>query len=150
MAARQRAVAERGGDPFVDYVLPLTAMLFTQGFGRLVRSETDVGSHWSAIAGYIRQPRLSECCSDPYPGPAIHEAADRDDAWTTAIEFVTGEVPDLASAISFGRDDVCQILDRLRLIEGEDPTAKLIEAAEKLFGITNLHPEQLEVMRGDA
>jgi ATP-dependent DNA helicase RecQ len=81
------------------------------------------------------------------PNPTIHEAVDRDDAWTRAIEFVTGAAPDLSTAISFGRDDVTQLLERLRLLPGEDPTAKLREAAEKLFGITDLHPKQLEVMR---
>ncbi|MGH3635983.1 MAG: RecQ family ATP-dependent DNA helicase, partial [Mycobacterium sp.] len=81
------------------------------------------------------------------PGPKIHEAIDRDDAWTRAIEFVTGSPPDLSTAITFGRDDVTQLLESLRLVPGEDPTAKLIEAAEKLFGITQLHPKQLEAMR---
>src|SRR5690606_12529332 len=44
VSARSRAIAEWGGDPFRDYVLPMTAMLFTQGFGRLIRSETDRGA----------------------------------------------------------------------------------------------------------
>ncbi len=63
---------------------------------------------------------------------------------------MTGTAPDLSTAITFGRDDVSQLLERLRLVDGEDPTAKFIEAAEKLFGIINLHPKQLDVMRAIA
>lgn len=147
VSARQRAIAERGGDPFLDYVLPMTAMQFTQGFGRLIRSETDIGAALICDRRLHSPTQAQRVLLGSLPGPAIHEAVDRDDAWTTAIEFVTGTAPDLSAAISFGRDDVSQLLENLRLIEGEDPTAKLIEAAEKLFGITNLHPKQLEVMR---
>lgn len=147
VAARQRAIAERGGDPFLDYVLPMTAMLFTQGFGRLIRSETDMGAAFVCDRRLHSPTQAQRVLLGSLPDPAIHEAVDRDDAWTRAIEFVTGTAPDLSEAISFGRDDISQILENLRLVEGEDPTAKLIEAAEKLFGITKLHPKQLEVMR---
>lgn len=150
VSARQRAIAERGGDPFLDYVLPLTAMQFTQGFGRLIRSETDVGAALVCDRRLHSPTQAQRVLLDSLPGPAVHEAIDRDDAWTRAIEFVTGSPPDLSTAISFGRDDITQLLESLRLVEGEDPTAKFIEAAEKLFGITKLHPKQLEVMRAIA
>ncbi|MCU1695841.1 MAG: ATP-dependent helicase [Mycobacterium sp.] len=146
-SARQRAIAERGGDPFLDYVLPLTAMQFTQGFGRLIRSETDVGAALICDRRLHSPTQAQRVMLGSLPDPTIHEAVDRDDAWTRAIEFVTGAKPDLAGAISFGRDDVTQLLERLRLMPGEDPTAKLKEGAEKLFGIAELHPKQLEVMR---
>lgn len=147
VSARQRAIAERGGDPFLDYVLPMTAMLFTQGFGRLIRSETDKGAALVCDRRLHSPTQAQRVILGSLPGPVIHEAIDRDDAWTRAIEFVTGAPPDLSNAISFGRDDVTQILERLRLVEGEDPTAKLIEAAELLFGIKELHPKQLDAMR---
>lgn len=147
VAARQRAVAERGGDPFLEYILPMTAMLFTQGFGRLIRSETDKGAAFVCDRRLHSPTQAQRVILGSLPDPARHEAMDRDDAWIRAIEFVTGDTPDLSTAISFGRDDVTELLESLRLIEGEDPTAKLIEAAEKLFGITDLHPKQLEVMR---
>jgi len=147
ISARQRAIAERGGDPFLDYVLPMTAMQFTQGFGRLVRSETDVGAALVCDRRLHSPTQARRVILGSLPDPAIHEAIDRDDAWIRAIEFVTGSLPDLSTAITSGRDDVTQLLDNLRLVAGEDPTAKLIEAAEKLFGITKLHPKQLEVMR---
>lgn len=147
VAARQRAIAERGGDPFLDYVLPMTAMQFTQGFGRLIRLESDRGVALVCDRRLHSPTQAQRVILGSLPGPARHEAVDRDDAWTTAIEFVTGEKPDLSSAIALGRDDVTQILESLRLVAGEDPTAKLSEAAEKLFGISRLHPKQLEVMR---
>lgn len=148
VSARQRAIAERGGDPFLDYVLPMTAMEFTQGFGRLIRTETDKGAALVCDRRLHAPTQAQRIILGSLPSPEIHEAIDRDDAWVSAIEFVTGEKPDLSEAISVGSDDVSQLLESLRLIEGEDPTAKLVEAAEKLFGITNLHPKQLEVMKG--
>nr|WP_192727133.1 RecQ family ATP-dependent DNA helicase [Mycobacterium sp. OAS707] len=147
VAARQRAIAERGGDPFLEYVLPMTAMQFTQGFGRLIRSETDKGAALVCDRRLHSPTQAQRVILGSLPDPTIHEAFDRDDAWTRAIEFVTGSPPDLATAISVGRDDVTQLLENLRLVAGEDPTAKLIEAAEKVFGITNLHQKQLEVMK---
>lgn len=147
IAARQRAVAERGGDPFVDYVLPLTAMLFTQGFGRLVRSEDDRGValicdrrlHTPGIARRVLLESL--------PGPTVHEALDRNDAWITALEFVDGTAPDLANALTLPVDDVSAMLESLRLIDGEAPDDKLAAAAFALFGIEQLHPAQLELMK---
>lgn len=150
VSARQRAIAERGGDPFLDYVLPMTAIQFTQGFGRLIRSETDKGAAFVCDRRLHSPTQAQRVLLGSLPEPTLHEATDRDDAWTAAIEFVTGTAPDLSTAITFTRDDVSQLLENLRLIEGEDPTEKFIEAAEKLFGITNLHPKQLDVMRAIA
>lgn len=42
-AANCEAIAERGGDPFVEYMLPHAALRLKQGFGRLIRSTTDRG-----------------------------------------------------------------------------------------------------------
>lgn len=147
ISARQRAITDRGGDPFLEYVLPMTAMQFTQGFGRLVRTEDDVGAALVCDRRLHAPTQARRVILGSLPGPGIHEAVDRDDAWIRAIEFVTGSPPDLSTAITLGRDDVTQLLESLRLIAGEDPTAKLTEAAERLFGITELHPKQLDVMR---
>lgn len=145
-AARQRAITDRGGDPFVDYVLPMTAMLFKQGFGRLVRSEADRGvalvyDRRLQAPGIARRVLL-----DSLPGPRIHEADDRADAWTTALTFVDGRAPDLADAIASAYDDMGVLLAGLRVEPGEDPTAKLREAAAAVFGVAALHDEQLAVM----
>lgn len=42
-AARLEALAARGVDGFRHYLLPLAALKLKQGFGRLIRSKTDVG-----------------------------------------------------------------------------------------------------------
>src|SRR5262249_57307847 len=42
-AANCEAIAERGGDPFVEFMLPHAALRLKQGFGRLIRSGTDRG-----------------------------------------------------------------------------------------------------------
>jgi ATP-dependent DNA helicase RecQ len=147
IAARQAAVLARGGDPFVDYVLPLTAMQFAQGFGRLIRTEADRG------AALVLDRRLQS------PGPTrrfilgtlpdtnIVEAFDRDDAWTKAIEFVEGAKPDLSSAIATTNDLLGQTIESLQLLPNEDPTAKLQQAAAAVFGIDALHASQISVMK---
>ncbi len=42
-AGRQRHIESLGGDSFREYSLPLAAMQFKQGFGRLIRTATDRG-----------------------------------------------------------------------------------------------------------
>lgn len=41
--ARREEIRRRGGDEYWDYLLPLTIILFKQGFGRLIRSHNDKG-----------------------------------------------------------------------------------------------------------
>ena len=41
--ARLERIKARGGNPFMDYSLPEAILKFKQGFGRLIRSKTDVG-----------------------------------------------------------------------------------------------------------
>ncbi len=43
VAARLQRIKERGGDPFREYSLPEAVLKFRQGFGRLIRSQTDQG-----------------------------------------------------------------------------------------------------------
>jgi ATP-dependent DNA helicase DinG len=43
VAARMRAIRESGGNPFYDYQVPQAALTLKQGFGRLIRSQTDRG-----------------------------------------------------------------------------------------------------------
>jgi ATP-dependent DNA helicase DinG len=43
LTSRLAAVAEAGGDPFVDYQVPAAALQLKQGFGRLIRSRRDRG-----------------------------------------------------------------------------------------------------------
>lgn len=41
--ARSEAIKEAGGDPFMEYMLPLAIVKFKQGFGRLIRNKKDRG-----------------------------------------------------------------------------------------------------------
>jgi ATP-dependent DNA helicase DinG len=43
LAARQEAIASRGGQPFLDYQVPQAVIKLKQGFGRLIRARTDTG-----------------------------------------------------------------------------------------------------------
>ena len=43
LAARLDAIRKRGGSPFNEYQLPEAIIKFKQGFGRLIRSQTDSG-----------------------------------------------------------------------------------------------------------
>jgi ATP-dependent DNA helicase DinG len=43
VAARLDAIQATGGEAFDDYLVPLAALKLKQGFGRLIRSRTDVG-----------------------------------------------------------------------------------------------------------
>lgn len=146
VAARARAITDRGGDPFLEYLVPKTAVLMAQGFGRLIRTETDRGV---ALIGDRRMQSptaANRILLSTLPGPVVHYALDRDDAWRYALQFVTGEEPDLSAALLLAENDVDAILRELRLVGDEDPEPKLREAARLLFGVEELHSEQLELM----
>jgi len=42
--ARYEAIAKSGGNPFIEYAVPLAVLKFKQGFGRLIRRKTDRGA----------------------------------------------------------------------------------------------------------
>ncbi|MBN1543110.1 DEAD/DEAH box helicase family protein [candidate division KSB1 bacterium] len=42
--ARYEAIDKAGGNPFIDYAVPLAVIKFRQGFGRLIRSKSDRGA----------------------------------------------------------------------------------------------------------
>ena len=147
-AARQRVIEDRGGDAFSDYVVPRTAITLAQGFGRLIRTETDRGVAF-IYDRRITQPRASnEALLSAIPTTNVKFAVDRDEAWRFGLKFVTGEEPDLAEAIVLIANTTAAALDELRLLEGEEPTEKLAKAAKLIFGIDTLHESQLAIMRG--
>ena len=41
--ARKEYVERKGGNGFMDYILPMAVLYFKQGFGRLIRTKTDTG-----------------------------------------------------------------------------------------------------------
>ena len=146
VSARQRAVAEAGGDPFLDYVVPKTAILMAQGFGRLIRTRQDRGVAIICDRRLQLPTQANQMLLSALPGPSLLFADNRDDAWTKAIAFVTGTPPDLSTALTSGLDDNSARLAALRLLPGEDPEPKLTAAARLLFGIDRLRPAQLKLM----
>ena len=145
--ARQRVIEDRGGDPFIDYVVPRTAITLAQGFGRLIRSETDRGVALLYDRRVLQPKQSNTLLLGALPTRSFIEASDRDDAWRSALEFVTGEEPDLADAIELIANTTLATLTELRLQPGEEPTDKLTRAAAEIFGIEQLHENQLEIMR---
>lgn len=145
--ARQRAIEDIGGDPFLDYVVPRTAILMAQGFGRLIRDEDDRGVAIICDRRLQSPSAANRMLLESLPGPTLHHAEGREDAWTFAIEFATGVAPDLADAIAVPLDDVSVLLEQLRLVDGEDPEVKLRRAALEIFGIETIRDEQLDLMR---
>lgn len=73
VAARMQRIKKQGGDPFREYSLPEAILKFRQGFGRLIRSQTDEGivvvldsrlvSKWY---GRIFMRSLPECPVDTF------------------------------------------------------------------------------------
>ena len=104
--ARQRAIEDIGGDPFLEYVVPRTAILMAQGFGRLIRDEDDRGVAILCDRRLQSPSTANRMLLDSLPGPTLYYAEGREDAWTFAIEFATGVAPDLADAIAVPLDDV--------------------------------------------
>ena len=43
LAGRLDKIRQEGGNPFLEYQLPLAIIKFKQGFGRLIRTKTDTG-----------------------------------------------------------------------------------------------------------
>jgi ATP-dependent DNA helicase DinG len=41
--ARMKQIEDRGGNPFMEFSLPEAVLRFKQGFGRLIRTQTDKG-----------------------------------------------------------------------------------------------------------
>lgn len=144
--ARQRVVEEQGDDPFVDYVVPRAAVLLTQGVGRLIRSETDRGAAFIYDRRMLSPSTANNMLLDTLPTRRVVLPQGRDEAWRTAIEFVTGESPDIDDALTLDVDDVSVQIEELRLTSADDPEPGLRRAAKALFGIDELHDSQVQLM----
>jgi ATP-dependent DNA helicase RecQ len=76
-AARNAAVERAGGNSFYDYFLPRTIFTFKQGFGRLLRSESDRGAvilFDKRLRGATYRPDVLQSL----PGPTISYDSDAD------------------------------------------------------------------------
>lgn len=145
--ARQRLLEEQGDDAFIDYVVPRTAVLLTQGVGRLIRSESDRGAAFIYDRRMLSPSRANNMLLSTLPTSRIVQPQGRDDAWRTAIEFVTGEPPEIDDALALKIDDASDLVDELRLSSTDDPEPGLRRAAALLFGIEELHDSQVQLMK---
>ncbi len=68
--ARAAQVRDSGGNEFFDYLLPLTFIHFKQGFGRLLRKETDLGAVLLMDKRVIRKSYYSDMRA-ALPGPTF-------------------------------------------------------------------------------
>ena len=73
VAARMKRIKATGGDPFKDYSLPEAVLKFRQGFGRLIRSQTDEGivvvldsRFMNKWYGRVFQRSLPECPTETF------------------------------------------------------------------------------------
>jgi len=56
LAGRLEQIKEQGGNPFTDYQMPSAVIKFKQGFGRLIRSKTDIGIVVVLDSRILRKP----------------------------------------------------------------------------------------------
>ncbi len=68
--AKQEQISMRGGNPFMEYVVPQAVIRFRQGIGRLIRTETDRGV-LVVFDKRISQTRYGENFLDSLPTEAI-------------------------------------------------------------------------------
>ena len=146
ISARSRSVSARGGDPFLDYVVPRTAITLAQGFGRLIRGPEDRGVAFLFDRRLQHPSMANDILLGTLPTTNLHIAMDRNDSWTTALSFVDGVEPDLTTALDAPASAVMEALERLALDFDQPLEPQLQSAALELFGIRQLLPEQLELM----
>lgn len=148
ISARQARLRDFGKDGFFDYVLPRTTLSFVQAVGRLIRTSSDRGVVMVLDRRLQVPGRTSSALRNSMPiGMNVIDTATRAEAWREAIGFVGGDLDALELHLKEFDLDPNAELAQFVLEEGEDPTDKLVGAAWRFFGIEQLAPEQLELMK---
>lgn len=75
--ARMEAIAQAGGDPFMDYSVPQAVIKFRQGFGRLIRHRDDIGVVL-ILDARVHTRRYGGLFLRSLPSDAIHGGSVRD------------------------------------------------------------------------
>lgn len=117
LEARMEAIEQAGGRPFDDFLFPLMALRFKQGFGRLIRTPSDRGAVLlldRRIHGKSYRERLLNCLPNFTRRPEVE--GDR----RSTYEAVARHIP----AIMLGRDLAAQL--------GQIPETLLSEVATRL------------------
>ncbi|MDI7269184.1 MAG: ATP-dependent DNA helicase [Myxococcota bacterium] len=89
VAARVERIRSRGGDPFIEYQVPVAVTTLRQGFGRLVRSTTDRGIV-AILDPRIRTKRYGQAFLDALPRCSEASSLEEVAAWWKPAGEETG------------------------------------------------------------
>ncbi|HYO91723.1 MAG TPA: RecQ family ATP-dependent DNA helicase, partial [Pyrinomonadaceae bacterium] len=151
-AARNAAVERAGGNSFYDYFLPRTIFTFKQGFGRLLRSETDRG----AVILFDKRLRGATYRPDvlrSLPAPTISYESDVE-MYRRICEWM-GEPFDESLLPSLPLREVDQLLSEHTLAKAvytedefeADVLPHLRAVLKGVWGFDDFRPDQLKVIR---
>ncbi|HZH32559.1 MAG TPA: RecQ family ATP-dependent DNA helicase [Pyrinomonadaceae bacterium] len=151
-AARNAAVERAGGNSFYDYFLPRTIFTFKQGFGRLLRSETDRGAvilFDKRLRGATYRPDVLQSL----PAPTI--SYDSDVEMYRRISEWMGEPFDESLLAPLPLREIDQLLAEHTLAkaiyteeEFEEVVLPHLRAVLKgVWGFDDFRPDQLNVIR---
>ena len=156
VSARMGALELRGKDPFADYLIPRAALRFTQGVGRLIRTNHDVGVT-VILDSRLRRPtpyrdRIRRSLTGP---PTFKEVDSAEHAYT-----------EIAGHLGVDLDEA--LWERIRTIPSADPWARfrniedlnldeadmadpqrireVLERCREWLGFKHWRPGQLETM----
>ena len=156
VSARMGALELQGKDPFADYLIPRAALRFTQGVGRLIRTNRDVGVT-VILDSRLRRPtpyrdRMRRSLTGP---PTFVEVDSAERAYTEIAghlgieldESLWEKLRDIPSADPWSR---FRDIEDLRLNEEDlaDPERirEALERCRKWLGFKEWRPGQLETM----
>ena len=154
VSARMGLLEMHGKDPFADYVVPRAAIIFAQGIGRLIRTETDVGVT-VMLDNRMRRPLpYADVMRRSLAGPPEIRPVNSPDEAYRAIAERLGLDYDVARRERIGRIPGVETLSQAALDVG-DPDAPLddteierrLDVARRWLGFDEWRPGQQEVMR---
>ena len=152
LRARQERLQETHSalNPFEDYLLPLTILLFKQGFGRLIRTSTDRGAVIVADRR-LRTSMYQDLFVRSLPGPRVTEASDLD-LYREVASFL-GLTLDESLLADLPKTAVDEISARFRLVPTDNRATRIkkLTGALGLFQrtqppIMDFREKQLEIM----
>lgn len=149
VAARSERLEEEGRDPFYEYSVPIAALTFKQGFGRLIRTKTDKG----AVVVLDRRLRTGLSYQadvlDSLPEDlALVFPSDEEDFLTSLAEALGVEArQDLSAGVGPRRAVID--LDKTTIRDRDDAGAvkRAFDEILALFGIAAFRPGQEELLR---
>jgi ATP-dependent DNA helicase RecQ len=164
--ARRDEIHAQGGNEWMDYLIPIAALHFKQGFGRLMRKHDDRGVVFFLDKRLRIDASYREAILGSLPGykrtdDMIGAEENREDFYKEISHHMAPIFPDLESRIDFFpciREDIIPDIERI-LSELEIPTKipkeeyhqyrdYLIQAAQQLIdGFVNFRDEQDEAMQ---